>query len=463
MSFRVAWFVIPSLWLAACSTPATSPLAVADGAVSTDAVDAKGTWDFSTTDLKADLATADANPADGASEDNGADAIFGGDVQDVADDAGADVLADAAADFLSDDLADAPGQDDAPADGAQADLAPDLGADLGPDVPILTKCPATLQITAPLAKAFLAKDDLTKFIAQVTGDPGFPVDTLQVQWQTATGAVLGSSAVDKSGKSQLAVNTLPGGLQTVSATIVTPVGMCTAGGSVQFSVCAGALVENFDAALNGKAWKTAGDASWDPGGWLEMTGNVQSKLGFIYSTGAYVQPGDASMHFSIQTGSGINGGADGFAVTLIEAKTLVEVEAYVAAGKAGGCLGYGVAPPCGTMKVTAFHIEFDTFHNTGDPNIDPIYDDHIGIMLNGDASDHKVTAAIPDLEDFKWHDVRIDVEGTQVTVFYDGVQKASKPIESLDFRGGYVVFSGSTGWATNYHRIDNLKILHQCK
>jgi hypothetical protein len=33
----------------------------------------------------------------------------------------------------------------------------------------------------------------------------------------------------------------------------------------------------------------------------------------------------------------------------------------------------------------------------------------------------------------------------------------------LQFRGGYIFFSGSTGYYTNYHRFDDLNVVHTCQ
>ena len=35
--------------------------------------------------------------------------------------------------------------------------------------------------------------------------------------------------------------------------------------------------------------------------------------------------------------------------------------------------------------------------------------------------------------------------------------------QGFSFRGGYIIFSGSTGYYTNFHRVDNLDIIHDCK
>ena len=147
----------------------------------------------------------------------------------------------------------------------------------------------------------------------------------------------------------------------------------------------------------------------------------------------------------------------------MEAKSVTQVQETFKKASNGGCLGYGVSGKCGKLKVTAFHVEFDTWQNKGDPNTDPTSSDHIGVMLNGDPGKHVVWAALADLENNKWHDARIDVDGTKVTVYWDGKVKVTKNVPGLDFRGGYIAISGSTGWATNFHRLDDLVILHQCQ
>jgi hypothetical protein len=35
-------------------------------------------------------------------------------------------------------------------------------------------------------------------------------------------------------------------------------------------------------------------------------------------------------------------------------------------------------------------------------------------------------------------------------------------IPGFSFDGGYIGVSGSTGWASNYHRFDDLRILDRC-
>ena len=202
-----------------------------------------------------------------------------------------------------------------------------------------------------------------------------------------------------------------------------------------------------------------------------MTGNVQSKKGAIFNTVDFVAPGDVQLSFKIATGgfltsSGQPKGADGFALTVIDVKTVAALESYIATAGAGGCLGYGVAGDCaqpsGSMAIEAFHIEIDTWHNTGDPNFDPTSDNHIGIMQNGDASNHYLWASVPFIEDLTWHAVTVEIKGDVVRMTLDGTEIINKAIPNFKFRGGFIGFSGTTGWATNYHRFDDLQILQQC-
>ena len=66
------------------------------------------------------------------------------------------------------------------------------------------------------------------------------------------------------------------------------------------------------------------------------------------------------------------------------------------------------------------------------------------------------------LEDSQWHTIQIVVTGTNVTINLDGATIIEGDIPGLSFRGGYIGFSGSTGWATNWHRVDNLTVVQAC-
>jgi hypothetical protein len=65
---------------------------------------------------------------------------------------------------------------------------------------------------------------------------------------------------------------------------------------------------------------------------------------------------------------------------------------------------------------------------------------------------------VPSLEDLKWRSIRVEIEASYVTVFMDGTSLMEGDISGFTFEGGYLGVSGSTGWASNYHRFDNLNL-----
>jgi len=94
-------------------------------------------------------------------------------------------------------------------------------------------------------------------------------------------------------------------------------------------------------------------------------------------------------------------------------------------------------------------------------NYDPTPQNHIAVMLDGDASNH-VLWVPQTLEDSQWHDVSIQTIGQQIIVNFDGVEVINSNVNDFQFHGGYIGFTGVTGWGTNFHRFDNLQIIQQC-
>lgn len=220
-------------------------------------------------------------------------------------------------------------------------------------------------------------------------------------------------------------------------------------------------VQSFSTEPDPSLWTLYGDAYWDPSGWVEITGNQPSRGGQIFKTDKAIDPGNFTVSFDIATGGGANGGADGFALTVWDVPNPTDLKDLLAKTQNGGCLGYGLSGDCGTAENKGFHIEFDTWHNNSDPTTDPTEANHIGIMLNGDASSHYLWAEVPSLEDLTWRAVHVNIEASYVTVLLDGVSIMEGDISGFTFEGGYLGVSGSTGWASNYHRFDNL-LLESC-
>lgn len=337
-------------------------------------------------------------------------------------------------------------------------LVGDTGtADLDVVVP---KGEVGVAIAAPIDGTVIESGQPLDLVATAS-DTLFAEAELTATWISSKDGVLWQGPVGADGQVKVTGVVLSPGPHQLTFEAANPTGV-SAQTSVSVGVCSWGSPQSFDTKLDGAKWQIFGDAYWDAGGWLEMTGNAQSKFGKIWNISDFIQPGDVQISFDFQTGGGINGGADGFAMSVFEAKSLTELQTILAATKDGGCLGYGVSGACGTMKVKAFHVEIDTFHNTGDPNQDPTYDNHIGVLLDGDASNHVLWKAATGIEDLQWHTLSVQVDGAKVTVKLDGNALISEVIPDFEFRGGYIGFSGSTGWASNWHRFDNLQILQQC-
>lgn len=229
-------------------------------------------------------------------------------------------------------------------------------------------------------------------------------------------------------------------------------------------VCEWPPLEPFDTSVIGNGWIVFGDTHWDAQGWLEITGNAPSRAGAIYKVDRKVNPGDFRLEFDIATGGGINSGADGYSVNIIDVADEDELRRVVEGSANGGCLGYGTLTGCGTYgPVSAFHIEFDTWYNS-EPFIQdpPNQENHVAINQDGDPGRHDLWATVPTLEDLQWRHVVVEAIAQRIIVSLDGAPVIDGSIPNFSFDGGYIGVSGSTGWATNFHRFDNLQIFDRC-
>ena len=293
----------------------------------------------------------------------------------------------------------------------------------------------------------------------------FAPEELTARWISDTDGPLAVGPVEADGGIDHTVSNLSPGMHGITLEVEDPDGL-KAWAMVTVSICTWSAPETFDADVTGASWKVYGDAYWDEGGWLEMTGDLIDREGAIYNVVDRVAPGDVSISFRILTGPNVEFGADGFAMSVFNVETEAALDAVVGMADGGGGLMYGVAGEYAGWIGEAFHVEFDTWHNiyNGDTELhsDPTPQSHVAVCLNGDPGEHHLWAAIPSIEDMAWHDVTIEVEGDTVRVTLDGVEVLNGAITGLDFRGGYIGFSGSTGYYHNYHRFDELQILDEC-
>ncbi len=447
---RTWWVALGLLGIAACGGGGDGD---SDGVPPQDAT---GGWD-----LVAEIQAGDEGGApDGATpQDATIDWIHRTEVQ-TGDVAG---MADTFPDTFPDALPDAD-------PGAGTDTGADTGAnifeDIFEDLLALDTPPPTIPAVTLDPVPGLVEVGTPVTITGLVTDDGYPADALTLSWESGlTGPLGAGEGPDDAGAVSLTTDALSPGVHTITLTATNPA-QKQGFASVDVGICEWAAPETFDADIQGAGWKIYDNAYWDPGGWLEMTGNSQSKKGSIYNITDILTPGDVSISFKIMTGPNVGNGADGFALSVWEVDDVAALDAVVAAAHSGGGLAYGVAGGYGGWTGNAFHVEIDTWHNvyngTTEFHTDPTPENHIAVLLDGDAGDHELWAPVPNIEDMQWHDVVVDVEGVHVIILLDGQVIIDDEIPELDFRGGLIGFSGSTGYYTNYHRFDELQILQEC-
>ena len=341
--------------------------------------------------------------------------------------------------------------------------AQDTVEETGGGPTFIDPCPASVNITGPGPESFHVIGG--PFIASATVSGS--VDGLSVRWESPTGAVLGETLVMPDGTSSgnLDTTAMPPGTVPIRARVVTADGACAETAEVGLVFCQYEVSDDF-ATLDGEAWKMFGSSYWDQGGWLEMTGTAQSQRGAVYNPQTDVAAGSVSIAFSMATGGG--SGADGFAMTIVQTDSIDELENVIIANALPGSgIGYGVGGAYGDWVGNAFTVEIDTYENvfngTNELHTDPTPNDHIAITLDGDAGNHLWWTDVGEVEDLEWRSIQVDIIGFHVRVWIDGVMTLDQDFPELEFRGGYIFFSGSTGYYTNYHRFDDLTVLHACQ
>ena len=332
-----------------------------------------------------------------------------------------------------------------------------------------------VEITIPSTSVVYEADTDITFQAKVS-DTKYPLDQITVKWifdDGTTPVVLDEKKADASGVSAFthSFSEIDAKYYTVTAVATDPDSVEVFSKDLILGICTYRYgkVQTFDTAELGEGWVKTKDSYHDSdstNGWLELTGNETNKQGAIYNDQLELSPGDITMKIDIRTGKpNLADGADGFAMTVYDSGNTVSLTDYVNATRTGGCLGYGVAGDyCGSggsLDVSAFHIEFDTWNNVESGLNDPTINNHIAINLNGDPGGHQLWKEV-ELEDFVWHTVEITTSGSNVSVKMNGNSIINDSIPDFSFRGGYIVFSGSTGASTNFHSVDNLEIVHEC-
>ena len=396
---------------------------------------------------------------------------------DPSEDASSDPATDAVADVDQDGAEDAVEEDT----DASNDTEPDAEEDAEPDAEEDAEADADagvgfgMVITTPRDEFSAETGREVLFSADVS--PGaFAPEDLTATWTSDLDGLLFEANVEAEGITQFTTSELSVGIHQITLTVYSPEAELSA--IVHVGVCGWLDAATFDDGLP-EEWVTYNDATRDPRGWLEMTGSTRDRRGAIANVGRSVAGGDVRMRFRVATGqcdaigpcadTGTPG-ADGFALSVFEVPDVATLEEIIRTAQAGGGLGYGIAGGWGSWsgeEVDAFHIEFDTWYNlyngSTEFHTDPTRENHIAITLNGNPGDHVAWAEAPSLEDNGWHDMEVIIEGAQVVVIMDGAVVIDEDVPGLNFKGGYVVFTGSTGYFYNFHRFDELQVIEDCR
>ncbi len=312
------------------------------------------------------------------------------------------------------------------------------------------------------------------FRGETTADASILAE-LTARWISDRDGVLFEGALEADGTTSFESNGLTTGYHLISLRIENAQGEGVSS-SIEIGVCGWTQAESFDQPLDTQDWLIVGNPSRtfrNEGGWMELTNNYQDTNGAIFNIGRSITPGNVVLRFKISTGQCptpntpcAGNGADGFAMSVFQLGTTDELVTLLNDASTGGGLGYGVAGPYGNTNVQAFHIEFDTWRNVynGDTQLhtDPTEEDHIAVALNGDPSVHHLIADVPDLEDNYWHQMEVRVVGEEVTVLMDEIVVIDGTVPGLSFKGGFIGFTGTTGYYTNYHRFDDLEVQEAC-
>ena len=363
------------------------------------------------------------------------------------------------------------------------DMSPHSSADMTPSTrdqtideplpdmitaPLPAPCHVAIKITNPSNESFYETHETVPLRGQLTTLAGEPVSQHIVHIIDETDGLAVELVTDINGVFEGEYTGSSSGLTRLIAKPMTEGGSCQEESQVDLYFCGALVTEGFQE--EPQDWTAYGDAVWDPAGWLEMTGVSMDRKGSFYNTVEVISSGFASIEFVIMTGGGIHGGADGFAFTIVELSHVDQLRSLLDAADAGGGLGYTVggvyAQPDFQLPGAAITVEIDTWQNeyngTNQLHTDPTPENHIAITRNADSSDHLVWFEVPDIEDLQPHSIRVDLLRNRIRVSYDG-QQVIEEEAIFTFKGGYMFFSGSTGWATNFHRFDDLRILHACR
>lgn len=297
--------------------------------------------------------------------------------------------------------------------------------------------PPSVRFTAPADAAILTAGSTTTISAVATDAEEDP-RSLRVVVESDVDGALWEGAPDGAGLASLR---WVGPYQTAGdhALEATVTDRCGQTATAELGVCqdAGFTAENLDLT----SWRFNGSARWDAANrWVELTAAIHNQGGTAFQTATTVDSGDIDISFSFYMSGGT--GADGISVTALDFSRMTTF-----VGVYGGGLGY--------MNLPGWSVEVDNWHNGG---WDPTTEDHVSVHIDGAAGRPVVWRALPDMEDGRWHTMRVRALGNRFTVVIDGTTYINQDIAGLTNFPAYIGFTAATGGATQNHLIDSLEV-----
>jgi hypothetical protein len=197
-------------------------------------------------------------------------------------------------------------------------------------------------------------------------------------------------------------------------------------GSYTFSegVSSGALLVNESMASSPTTGTIKNNATWNTGGWLQLTTNDSSQNGQI----EYVDNGSLGTDFT------------------------VDFDFYMGPNNTGAdaiwfYFGDSATPGQEDSAEGGYHIAFDEYSGVGQPE---------RILFNGVTLAN--TTGTSTYSDSIWHHGKFVVAGTTITMYLDGTQVLTYTDTTRTLGGNLFGWGGRTGGITNEHRIKNVQL-----
>jgi hypothetical protein len=308
-----------------------------------------------------------------------------------------------------------------------------------------------VKITAPLDGAIVAENtDLT--LTGTVSDDSEPPDQLTLQWSSSADGPVSVAPAAPDGTATFdwgATGRMPG-TQTVTLKATDACGASSTA-SVTFCQDASTSYSPFD--LQG--WHYSGSTTYDlTHGWLQITNTGMAQSGSAFQTSKMVGGDSVDISFQFYCSDGT--GADGFALVALDASRF---SSYTGADGCG--MGFGADAQCSPgTGLPGWAVEVDTYYNA---EVDQTQDIHTAFAFDGNLRTEPIWAALPNIRDSKWHDMVVNVNAPHVKVTIDGAVYLDKDVTGKFNFPAYIGFTGSTGYQTDKHLIDELKVTgHAC-